>query len=319
MVAENDFLIPVWPEVLQHVDVVKVRFVLNFVSSCQAQPADFLEVGRALRLAGRQSLDSRDTAAIQQWQALFQPALSDDPVARRKFQKPAPAFVVTMPLMQKKMFKAGDQLGLEVLFLVTSIPLIHDFLRSLVHLGHLGLVAGKGHFEVSEVYSVGSGNSESLAWRQGEPLESLSCSVQSLTWLLQEERIAGNVKLNFVTPTRLIVEGKPLRKPHFTQVFPFMLRRATSMLYAHSGIEVLDDPSELLALVRGLQVVESKLSWHDWRPLAGRQGLVVGGFMGEMVLEGQSLDEVFWVFAVASLFGIGKGATYGAGRFVLSS
>ncbi len=98
-----------------------------------------------------------------------------------------------------------------------------------------------------------------------------------------------------------------------------MLRRATSMLYAHSGIEVLDDPSDLLALVRGLRVVESKLSWHDWRPLAGSQGLVVGGFMGEMVLEGQSLDEVFWVFAVASLFGIGKGATYGAGRFVLSS
>ncbi len=319
MVADNDFLIPVWPEALQHADVVKARFVLVFTSSCQLQPVDFLELGRVLKLAGRQLLDSRDAAAIQQWQALFQPALSDDPVARRKFQKPAPAFVVTMPIMRKKLFDAGDQLELEVLFLVTSIPLIHDFLRSLIHLGHLGLVAGNGHFEISEVYSVGSGNSECLAWRQNEPLESLSCSVQSLTWLLQEERIARNVRLNFITPTRLIVEGKPLRKPHFTQVFPFMLRRVTSMLYAHSGIEVLDDPTDLLALVRELKLVESKLSWHDWRPLSGRQGLVVGGFMGEIVLEGQSLDESYWILAVASLFGIGKGATYGAGRFSLSS
>jgi hypothetical protein len=319
MVADNDFLIPAWPEGLQHVDVVKARFTLNFTSPCSLQPADFLALGRVLRLAGRQSLDSHDAAAIQQWQDLFQPALSDDPVARRKFQKPAPAFVITMPVMRKKLFSAGDQLELEVLFLVTSIPLIHNFLRSLIHLGQLGLVAGKGHFEVSEVHSRGIDDSESLAWRHEEPLESLTCSVFSLTWLLQEQRIARNVTLKFVTPTRLMVEGKPLRKPDFTQVFPFMLRRTTSMLHAHSGVEVLDDPTHLLTLMREIKVVESRLLWHDWRPLSGQQGLVVGGFVGEMVLDSQSLDEIYWVLVVASLFGLGKGATYGAGRFVLSS
>ncbi len=319
MVADNDFLIPVWPEALQHVDVVKARFTLDFTSPCYLQPADFLALGRVLRLAGRQALDSHDAAAIQQWQALFQPALSDDPVARRKFQKPAPAFVVSMPVMRKKLFSAGEKLELEVLFIVTSLPLIHNFLRSLIHLGRLGLVAGKGQFEVSEVHSGGTGDSECLAWRHNEPLESLSCSVLSLAWLLQEQQIARSVTLEFVTPTRLMVEGKPLRKPAFSQVFPFMLRRITSMLHAHSGVEVLDDPTHLLALVREIQVVESRLRWHDWRPLSGQQGLVVGGFVGEMVIDGQSLDEIFWVLAVASLFGLGKGATYGAGRFVISS
>ncbi len=319
MVAENDFLIPVWPDALQHVDVVKTRFVLDFISPCQLQPADFLGLGRVLRLAGRQLLDSHDAAATQQWKALFQPALSDDPVARRKFQKPAPAFVLTMPVMRQKIFAVGDQLELEVLFIGTGISLIHDFLRSLIHLGHLGLVAGAGRFEVPEVYSREADCSDRLVWRQNEPLEGITCSVQSLHWLLSDGRIPNNVLVKFVTPTRLMVDGKPLRKPLFQQVFPFMLRRVTSMLYAHSGVEMLEDPATLLEQSRELDEVKSKLVWHDWRTLSGKQVLKVGGFMGEMNLKGQVLEEIYWVLAVAALLGVGKGAPYGAGRFALRS
>lgn len=318
MVAENDFVIPAWPEELQHVDVVKACFVLDFMSPCQVIPADFLEVGRVLRLAGRQLLDSSDAIPIQQWKTLFQPALSDDPIARRKFQKPAPAFVVTMPIMQKKLLGAGDQLELEVLFLGTGITLIPFFLRSLIHLGHQGLVAGKGRFAVTEVLSSEPDHSKSLVWRQNQPFETFTCSVQPLTWLLQTERIANQLIVRFITPTRLMVDGKPLRRPRFTQIFPFMLRRITSMLYAHSAIEVVDDPRALLEQIHELNVLEAKLLWQDWRSLTGRQGMTVGGFLGEMVLTGQALEEVYWVFAVASLLGIGKGATYGAGRFLLN-
>ena len=319
MIAENDFVIPAWPEGLQHVDVVKARFVLHFLAPCQLLPADLLAVGRVQRPAGRQLLDARDDVAIQQWRALFQPALSDDPVARRKFQKPAPAYVVTMPIMQEKLFDAGETLQLEVLFLGIGISLIHAFLRNLIQLGRLGLAAGEGRFAVTEVFSWEPGQSEGLAWQENQPPEALLCSVLPLTWLLQTERIARNLVIKFITPTRLMVDGKPLRKPRFKQVFPFMLRRTTSMLYAHSGIELLDDPAYLLEQVNELHVVETKLHWQDWRPLAGRQGMNVGGFLGEMTLRGQALEEVYWVFAVASLLGIGKAATYGAGRFLLSS
>ena len=319
MIVENDFVIPAWPEGLQHIDVVKTRFALDFISPCQLLPADFLAIGRLLRLAGRQSLDSSDDAAIQKWKILFQPPLSDDPIALRKFQKPAPAFVITMPIMHKKLFDAGDQLELEVLFLGDGIPLIHEFLRSLIHLGHLGLAAGEGRFAVAEVFSRESDHSEALAWRQNQPLETLTCPVQPLTWLLQTERIARNLVVKFITPTRLMVDGKPLRKPLLTQIFPFMLRRTTSMLYAHSGIEVLDDPQYLLEQVHQLNVAEAKLQWQDWRFLTGRQSMAVGGFLGEMILGGQALEETYWVFAVASLLGIGKGASYGAGHFLISS
>jgi hypothetical protein len=318
MLADNDYMTLEWPLALQHVDIVMTRFCIDFLSPCRLQPADFLGLGNALRLAGRQLNDLRASADRQQWRAIFQPPLSSDPVARRKYQKPAPAFVVTMPITRAETFDAGDQFELEVLFIGTGIPLIQDFLRSFIHLGRLGLVAGEGRFEVSELYSKESDGAERVAWRQHEPLEAIAFTVQPLSWLLQIERIAKTVMVKFTTPTRLIVDGKPLRKPSFSQVFPFMLRRATSMLYAHGGVEVLDDSARLLQQVRDLSVVESKLYWHDWRSLAGRQDLVLGGFLGAMSLQGQALKEIYWVLAVASLFGIGKGATYGGGRFTLA-
>jgi hypothetical protein len=319
MIAENDFLIPDWPDALQRVDIVRARFVLDFVSPCKVQPADFLGLGRVLRLAGRQLFGLHSDEGTRQWDDLFRPSLSDDPVARRKFQKPAPAFVISMPIMQETSLDVGARLEIEVLFIGNGIPLISDFLRGLIHLGKLGLVAGEGRFNVIEVYNRESDCSENLGWSQNEPLETLTCSVQSLPWLFQNQQIASNLIVKYQTPARLMVAGKPLRKPDLVQVFPFMLRRATSMLYAHSGVEVCDDPAYLLDKACSLEMCASKLNWHDWRSVRKGQGMSVGGFVGEMHLQGQALEELYWVFAVASLFGIGKGATYGAGQFSLSS
>jgi hypothetical protein len=318
MASENDFFIPEWPDTLLDVDIVKTRFVLEMKSPCALQPADILGLGRLLRLAGRQLFGPQETLALSQWRALFQPSLSADPVALRKFQKPAPAFVISMPVMQKERFSIGDRFALDVLFIGTGIPLIHEFLRSLNHIGKLGLVAGEGCFEVAELHNAGPGQSESLLWRQGEPLEVLACSVQPLSWLLHQGQVRKQLRLRFVTPTRLMIKGKPLRKPALRKIFPFMLRRVTSMLHTHCQLEVLDDPAPLLERVDELEAVAARMTWLDWRSLPGRQGLSVGGFVGEMSVGGDALQELYWVFAVASLLGIGKGATYGAGRFEFS-
>ena len=178
MAPENDFFIPEWPDKLLDVDIVKARFVLEMKSPCVLQPSDILGVGRLLRAAGRQLSDPQDTLALSQWRALFQPSLSADPVALRKFQKPAPAFVISMPVMQKEFFSIDDRFVLEVLFIGTGIPLIHEFLRSLIHIGKLGLVAGEGCFEVIELLNLEPDQSEGLVWRRDEPLHSLACSVQ---------------------------------------------------------------------------------------------------------------------------------------------
>lgn len=311
-------LLPQWPDALTGVDVVKLRFALDFLSPCSIQPADFLGLGRTLRLTGRQLFDARDVTLLQQWEMLFQPALSDDPAARRKFQKPAPAFVLTMPIAEQADVDVGDRLSLEVLFLGTGITSIHHFLRSLIHLGQLGLVAGEGQYDVTEVEALQPEGQFEPVWQQSEALVALTSPVLSLLWLVQRESLAEQLTLHFTTPTRLLRAGRPFRQPRFDQLFPFMLRRVTSMLHAHCGLDVCDDPTRLITLARELEPVAAGLAWKDWRCIASAQDLSVGGFVGDLVIRGPQIEELFWVLALVSLLGVGKGASYGAGRVALS-
>lgn len=311
MMTPKALLMPTWPDALRHVDFVRLKFFLDFSSPCRLQPAVFLGLGRLLRLAARQATGRKGEC--------FRAALSDDPVALRRHQKPSPAFVVRMPVMAERLLDSGDRLCLEVLFLGTGIPSIHDFLASLVHLGRVGLVDGEGQFEVSQALSLGLNQEETLVWRQQEALVSLTPVVTSLAWWLETCLPPQSpVTLEFLTPTRLLADGRPLRRPRFAQIFPFMLRRVTSMLHACCGLEPVEDPRRLLQLAGEVEELNKELTWRDWRPLSN-QGQAVGGFVGRMSLAGPSLDEILWVLATATLFGVGKSASYGAGGLALSA
>lgn len=306
------------PDILAQVDVARVRFTLDFLTPCTLQPADFLGLGRTLRMCGRQLFETADAVTKSQYEAFFQPFVSVDPIARQKHQKPAPPYVMSMPIQGSLPVDAGDQLPCEVLFLGTGVPLIHVFLRSLAHLGHLGLSAGEGRFEVADVSALGLNQPEVTVWRQGEPMMALPCTVEPLSWHLCPDGPVEALTLRFMTPTRLLVAGRPLRKPRFDQLFPFMLRRVTSMLHAHAGVDVCPDAVAFFALARQLTLLESDLVWQDWRALKGPQGMQVGGFLGSMRLSGPELDDLYWIVAAASMFGLGKAAATGAGRFEIA-
>lgn len=307
--ADYKPLIATWPEALRHADFARLKFSLDFTTPCRVQPALFLDLGRLLRLTARQVNGRRSE--------LFRRELSDDPVALRRHQKPSQAFVVRMPLTREQLFDCGDVLDLEILFLGNGIPSIHIFLERLMHLGRLGLVDGQGQFEVTGVHNASQSQADGAVWLPPESPADLSPEVSSLHWWLESHLPQQSpLTLEFLLPTRLLVDGRPLRRPRFDQVFPFILRRVTSMLYACCAIEPVVDPRFLLAKAAEVDVQNRQLRWQDWRPLASHRQ-AIGGFVGSMELAGESLEEILWVLATATLFGLGKSASYGAGGLQL--
>jgi hypothetical protein len=305
-----------WPQVLEQLDLAMLHCRLDFETPCTLRPADLLAFGQRLRPAAGPGERSAQGASVD---LLLRPPLSSDPVARRRFQKPAPAFVLRPLVAAEKSYVVGDSLDLRVLFVGTGVTLIHDFLRRLIDLGRRGLVEDGGCFEVLNLICVSADGTPASVWRAGQTVEDLEVSVLSLDWLTAQQVDCGKVRLRFTTPSRLLVRGRPLRRPRFDQVFPFMLRRVTSMLHAHAGLEPVDDATALLALARQVAVEGSELRWQDWRDLvqpavAGGAELSIGGFVGSMDLSGAALGPLCWVLALAALFGVGKGAAYGAGH-----
>lgn len=297
-----------YPPVLGDAEMALVRFDLELLTACTLQIENQLGLRRLLHQAASVLTPPRRIA-------LFEPPLSSDPTALRRFQKPSPSFVIRTFQLLAGDHQEGDQLQLEVLFLGSGTLAIADFIAVLQNFGTCGLVAGGGYFELLGAQEQGADGKWRPFWRAGQATTELAHELVRLDqWL--DRNLPGDLplQLELITPARLLAGGRVLRRPRFDQLFPFMLRRVTSMLHAHCAIEPIDEPVVLLETARQIESEWLECRWIDWRELGGEGAAAsVGGLVGRLRVDGPGLDELLWVVTLATVFGIGKGAAYGAG------
>lgn len=301
-------LYPAYPPGLAAAEMAMVRFDLDLLTPCVLELENLLGLRRLLLQAAGVLPTLRRTA-------LFEPPLSHDSAALRRFQKPAPPFVIRSVETLRGDHQEGDRLQLEVLFLGTGTLTIADFIVVLQNLGVYGLVSGQGRFELGKAQSQGGDGKWRPFWRdRRETAEPVPELVRLDQWLDRNWPEALPLLLELTTPARLVAGGRVLRRPRFDQLFPFLLRRVSSMLHAHCAIEPVDEPSVLLEAAAHLEAEWLGSRWIDWREL-GSEGITdsVGGLVGRLRLNEPGLGELLWIVLLATLFGIGKGAAYGAG------
>lgn len=297
------------------IEFALVHFGLEFQEPCRISQADFLRLRRELWMVADRVLGDRTS---ERFRLLFDPPLSDDPVALRRFQRPGPPFALLPEAWQEKLFDAGDRLEIAASFWGRGVHVIRDFARVLQSLGKVGIHRSQGIFELVAIEAEDAGGSRSSIWRGGEGLHHLPPPVNEVGWWLSRQGEPAAVLLEFLTPARLLSKGRPLFNVDFCRLFPFLLRRVTGMLYAHCGREIIDDPGRLLAAADQVHAVENSFCWHDWRTLEG-QGTFqdLGGISGSVRLEGEALQDVLGILRIGSLMNVGKGAAFGAGHFRL--
>ena len=297
------------------IEFALVHFQLEFQEQFCLGMAELLRLRRELLMAAGQALGERSS---ERFQALFDPPLPDDPVALRRFQRPSPPFALLFHPRRERDFDAGDRFEITVSFWGRGVQLVGDFARVLQALGKIGLHCGRGTFELAAIEAEDASGNRLTIWQEGEGLQLLTPPINEVGWWLNRDGEPAAVMLEFLTPARLLSQGRPLFKLDFRRLFPFILRRVTSMLYAHCGLEVVDDPGRLLAAADRVHEVQNVLYWQDWRTLEG-EGMTqdLGGIIGSVRLEGETLQSVFGILRVGSLMNVGKGAAFGAGCFRL--
>lgn len=303
------------PGGLQAVEFATLHFILEFQENFRLTPEILLRLRRDLRRGGRRALDGED----ERFAALFDPDLSSDPFSRRRYQRPGPPFALSFDGVRAGEYEAGDRFELSVNFFGRGIQAAADFGRALRELGRMGLFRGQGGFELAAIVAEDAAGDRRQIWQEGMALIQLVPPVIDAAWWIESLGASGDAfRLRFVTPARILSRGRPLFRPSFSRLFPFMLRRATSMAHAHCGVELVDDPRTLLeAAVRPSRGTDS-LVWEDWRSLKGddrEQDL--GGVTGSLRLEGAGSEEILWVPALCSLMNLGKSAAWGGGHFRL--
>jgi CRISPR-associated endoribonuclease Cas6 len=290
-----------------------LQFVLQFEADFDFSLATLLQLRREFRRV----IDLINLAAgdSQRFRELLTPPGFTDPVARRRFRNPSPGFIMRQPEGLPRHLVAGDEVALPVLFLGKARADIPLFVELLEALGRTGMACSEGVFSLQGIWSVLPSADRELLWSPGDSRADLSIPYQELGWWLDQRSIESSLTWSLLTPARLLKGNKPLFSTDFQTLFPFALRRVSSLLYTWADCEPKVDVQALLVDSSAVDLLENGLYWSDWRVLDGsphQQSL--GGLLGQLRLGGKALVKLVWVLRLLELFSIGKGATYGAGQ-----
>lgn len=120
----------------------------------------------------------------------------------------------------------------------------------------------------------------------------------------------------FSSPTRLKYSGKYIDNPVFHIILRSMVRRITSLLYAHHDQQRIDiDFADFFKRAEDVQAIRSDASWREWQRYSNKQKqrLKMGGIEGSAIFYGDMHEYLPWL-ALAEWTNIGKNATFGLGR-----
>ena len=301
---------------LSQAEFAHLHFECRMAEMVEIDIATIVRLRRRLRAAAQEVL--RDRAGILK--SLFEPPLPNDPVALKRYQKGAPAFVIVPSSIRHGHYKGGDLFSFEVRLFGNIAMQASGLIESFAALGKAGLRLDAGKFALERVCASDAGGSATEVWHASGWAQFSNIPRLDLGWWLEgQPQSCHSLEMGFSTPARLLTRGSPMFNPDLEQLFPFVLRRITAMLYIHCGIEL--DPVELEFVpdIKEWRCVNNKLYWYDWRQLRSEEGRAkpLGGVCGTLQIEGDIACPPLSVIQLGSLLNLGKNAAYGAGEYIV--
>jgi len=233
-------------------------------------------------------------------------------------------FVFRPPLDGRRIYLSGDFLAFDLILIGRAISMLPYFLSSFLELGKMGLGRRRGRYTLESVLSVHPTTGETAPiyteggrvrdWAGNVTYSELQSAVEQL-----QTQVSGNgIRVEFITPTRLISDGQPADSLHFSILVRSLLRRISGLCYFHCNQQW---DADFAAIVKGAEGVTSQpinLQWADWKRYSSRQEkrVPMGGVLGCIEYCGDI--EVFLPYLLLGTWlHVGKATTFGNGRYLL--
>ena len=246
---------------------------------------------------------------------------------RRYDNIPRP-FLIFPPLDEKREYSPGENLSFQLTLIGDAVNYLPYIILTFKEMGKLGIgkkVNGKrGTFELSRVDAISPNEN-------GEYLEIYSSSNElihnkdvKISHSHVMERVKEinprKIKIDFISPLRLRYEGSYIRHPEFHHLVKAAIARLSSLSYFYCHEELKVDFKRLIHNSFKVKLISSSYCWQDWWRYSSRQGtkIALGGVVGEAIFEGEL--EAYLPFLVwGELIHIGKGTTFGLGKYTIES
>jgi hypothetical protein len=134
---------------------------------------------------------------------------------------------------------------------------------------------------------------------------------------LDDEANRDTVRLKFLTPARIRVDGDLQVGMSFELLVRNLLRRVSMLAAVHGRARLALDYRGLIARAAAVETRTSRLRWWDWERYSNRQQtkMALGGFVGEVEYAGAAIREFLPLIVAGELLHVGAGTGFGLGRY----
>ena len=232
------------------------------------------------------------------------------------------------PQDQRLNLSAGDEIAFGLVLMGRAIEYLPYLVYAVTEMSRRGLGADRARFELSEVFLIDSGGKKeriysSESQRITTPANSslnLSDLIRArLDQLMSDAAFRDDsLKLRFVTPTRIRMDGDLQAGMSFELLVRNLLRRVSLLCAVHGRAPLELDYRGLIERARSVKTVSSRLRWCDWERYSNRQQtkMRLGGFTGEIEYGGVIPREVLSLMIAGEILNVGGGTSFGLGRYL---
>ncbi len=237
-------------------------------------------------------------------------------------------FVIEPPLDRRGEYPPGEMLAFDLVLVGQAQEYLYDFVRTFSELGRVGLGAGRGRFRVTHVEAVHPLSGETAAAYDESRPDEMVIPHLPVTAAEIEARAASlpadEIRLRFLTPTRLIQDKAPVESPPFRVLAQRLVERVSSLCYFHCGQRWEMDFASFVEQAAQVEQADCRTRWLQVERYSGRQQerVSLGGFVGDVAYRGnsspgsgQGLAPFRSLFLLGSLVHVGKATIFGNGLY----
>ncbi len=235
-------------------------------------------------------------------------------------------FILEPPLTNQRKFTIGEQFTFNLILVGWVIEYLPYFIIVLERLGErFGIGAfvneKRGKFVITSVKCSGR-----VIYSSGSKYLSFNF-LNKTSADLSKIKSADKIRINFITPTRLEINHKPIILQEPSDFLTYIIRLYHRLfvlqeIYCKESIALRYSHKELETRAKEVRLIYFGLEWHDLErhtrikkdSESKKRIMKYGGFVGEIKLEG-NLEPFLHIIALGEILHVGKYYTFGLGKY----
>jgi len=247
---------------------------------------------------------------------VFEASQYRKPPTEARIASPPQPFVIEPPLTSETHFNEGSSFDFNLLLFGDVNDRLPYFIYAFDQMGKIGIGkkinGSRGMFSLKAVVSDG----KTIYSDKDETLKTSDSPTDLfLSDPIKQSDDNSRLKLILETPLRLKFQNRLKADLPFHVLVRALLRRISSLFNCYGDGEPDLDYSGLVNRAKHVGIIESDLTWYDWRRYSHRQdnAMLMGGMVGSVTYEGD-IEGYLPLIDICQKVHIGKQTSFGLGK-----